>query len=224
MLLCRNNAATLSSSTSLHAAATSGSMSPRVLVQGGMQKFLNGDIPASIEYFDQADKSVPDGSLRPYLWQRGISYYYADRFEDGSRQFRDDVAVNPLDVEEIVWDIACLSRLSPPDGSKNYTPPANMMSLPPGRTDRRKIMGTVYKLFRGETSELELFRVGHQSNSKDEFYALFYLGLFCESRGETSKAENYMRSAVKTNYAKGVGVSDYMTGCARVHCQLRGWV
>lgn len=43
--------------------------------------------------------------------------------------------VNPLDVEEIVWDIASLSRLDP----KNI-PPSNMMSLPPGKKDRRKIM------------------------------------------------------------------------------------
>mgnify|MGYP007080234259 CR=1 FL=1 len=50
-------------------------------------------------------------------------------------KFRIDVKVNPLDVEEIVWDIASLSRLNP-----NQLPPPSMMSLPQGRTDRRKIM------------------------------------------------------------------------------------
>lgn len=58
----------------------------------------------------------------------------------------------------------------------------------------------------------------------DEFYSLFYLGLYCESIGETSKASYYMRAATRTEYAKGRGASDYMTSCARVHCQLRHWV
>ena len=57
----------------------------------------------------------------------------------------------------------------------------------------------------------------------DEFYSLFYLGLFCESRGETGKAENYMRAAVKTEYATKFGVRDYMTAVARVHCNERDW-
>ena len=57
----------------------------------------------------------------------------------------------------------------------------------------------------------------------DEFYALFYLGLYCEARGETSKAASYMQQAATTEYATGVGRGDYMTTCARMHCTLRGW-
>lgn len=52
-----------------------------------------------------------------------------------STKFRIDVNVNPLDVEEIVWDIASLSRLD-----SSAVPPPSMMSLPKGKTDRRKIM------------------------------------------------------------------------------------
>lgn len=193
--------------------------SPRALVSQGMEAFRNGDVEESIEYFDKADTKVPDGSLTPFLWQRGLSYYYADRFLDASKQFRIDVKVNPLDVEEIVWDIASLSRLNPSE-----IPPPSMMSLPEGKKDRRKIMGTVYSLFRGEATELDLASAGHQGNIADEFYALFYLGLYCESKGETTKAANYMKQAVKSEYAKGRGQGDYMTSCARVHCKLRGWM
>lgn len=57
----------------------------------------------------------------------------------------------------------------------------------------------------------------------DEFYSLFYLGLYCEIRGETSKARTYMRAAEDSKYATGPGNGDYMTSCARVHCKLRGW-
>jgi hypothetical protein len=65
--------------------------------------------------------------------------------------------------------------------------------------------------------------VALQIRMSDEFYSLFYLGLFCESRGEPSKAESYMRAAAKSQYAQGTGSVDYMTACAKIHCQLRHW-
>jgi hypothetical protein len=50
----------------------------------------------------------------------------------------------------------------------------------------------------------------------DEFYSLFYLGLFAEVRGEPEKAQAYMKRAVQTEYANFMGRGDYMTACARV--------
>jgi len=198
---------------------------PRTLVSRGMESFRNYDVPTSLSYFDKADALVPDGSLRPYLWQRGISYYYLDDFQRGSEQFRLDVAVNPLDVEEIVWDIACLARMDGKDGSPLPAfPPEKRMSLPQGKKDRRKIMGTVYSLYRGDgATEFDLRKAGHDGNISDEFYSLFYLGLYCEIRNETSKAEMYMKTAASSPYATGVGSGDYMSACAKVHCKLRGW-
>lgn len=212
-----NSAGTARSTTT---PATTGFESPRQLVLEGMNAFREGRVQQSIDYFDRADQAaVPPASLRPFLWQRGISYYYTNDFERGSNQFRYDVKVNPLDVEEIVWDIACLARLNP-----DTWPPASIMSLPDGKQDRRRIMSTLYSLFRGEASERDLAVAGHSNaNLSDEFYSLFYLGLYCEARGEAVKAENYMKAAAATRYATGIGAGDYMTSCARVHCRIRGW-
>ena len=38
-----------------------------------------------------------------------------------------------------------------------------------------------------------------------------------------TKAENYMKSAVRTRYAARVGSQDYMVDVAKVHCKVRGW-
>ena len=62
----------------------------------------------------------------------------------------------------------------------------------------------------------------YYNSVSDEFYSLFYLSLWCEAIGETSKAENYMRAAVKSPY--GQGANDYMTSVAKVHCKTRGWL
>lgn len=67
-------------------ASLGGDVSPRILVSQGMEAFRKGDIRGSIDLFDEADSRAPDGSLTPYLWQRGLSLYYADRFEDASKQ------------------------------------------------------------------------------------------------------------------------------------------
>eukprot|EP00984_Skeletonema_dohrnii_P025734 scaffold14909_cov172-Skeletonema_dohrnii-CCMP3373.AAC.2 len=180
--------------TSLHATSSSSinEDDPRTLIQNGMNSFRNGDVSTSLQYFDKANDSVPDKKLTPYLWQRGISYYYLDKFQEGHEQFSLDVRVNPLDVEEIVWDIACLARMN----DSGSFPVENQMSLPKGKKDRRKIMSTVYSLFRNDgATEYDLREAGHDSNISDEFYSLFYLGLYCEIRGETSKAEMYMKMA-----------------------------
>mmetsp|Transcript_40628 Transcript_40628/g.84565 ORF Transcript_40628/g.84565 Transcript_40628/m.84565 type:complete len:230 (+) Transcript_40628:91-780(+) len=190
----------------------------RRLISQGMATFRQGQVQKSIELFDGAEMEEPRFS--PYLWQRGLSYYYADEFTKAQEQFRTDVKVNPLDVEEIVWDIASALRLDP----TNF-PVKNALSLPPNQRDRRPIMATVYKLFRGEATEAELAAAGHSTGKpSDEFYSLFYLGLFAEARQERSKAEQYLRQSVHTQYALGSGSADYMTDVARVHCQLRGWM
>ena len=45
------------------------------------------------------------------LWQRGLSLYYARRFEDGSEQFLTDVSLNPNDTEETIWKFLCDAQL-----------------------------------------------------------------------------------------------------------------
>jgi len=80
----RHSATSLASSISPSAEAES----PRTLIRKGMQSFREGDVSSSLAYFDRADNAVDDGSLTPFLWQRGISYYYLDRFREGSEQAR----------------------------------------------------------------------------------------------------------------------------------------
>ena len=116
-------------------ATTEDRSTARSLVFQGMEAFRNGDVEGSIRLFDQAER-VQGPSLTPYLWQRGISYYYADDFAKASRQFRTDVQVNPSDTEEIVWDIASQLRLDP----ATKFPVPNQLALPVGSRDRRRIM------------------------------------------------------------------------------------
>ena len=44
-----------------------------------------GGVEESIKLFDAAEEADPRYATR--LWQRGLSYYYADRFKDAKRQW-----------------------------------------------------------------------------------------------------------------------------------------
>ena len=66
--------------------STAAETNPRILVNEGMDRFRRGDVGGSIDLFDTAEKKLP--GISPYLWQRGLSYYYADRFQEGSEQFK----------------------------------------------------------------------------------------------------------------------------------------
>ena len=71
------------------------------LVDQGVREFRNGDVKHSLQLFDEAIQLKP--SVKPYLWQRGISLYYDNQFKKCSQQFHDDLLVNPADTEEIIW-------------------------------------------------------------------------------------------------------------------------
>ena len=82
---------------------------------------------------------------RQRLWQRGLSYYYADRFKDARKQFLMDVAENPNDTEEAVWHLLAMART---EGLAKARP--QMIKM--GR-DPREVMRTVEEAFRNGDAE-----------------------------------------------------------------------
>jgi hypothetical protein len=139
-----------SSSNSINTNNSNSSYENRMLaqkyIQQGMLSFRLGNVLKSIELFNLAEQI--DTSITPYLWQRGISYYYNQQYKQASDQFRIDVQVNPFDVEEIVWDIASQVQYNKQQQrqhdvvskTKPIFPIPNQLSLPSGAKDRRRIM------------------------------------------------------------------------------------
>ncbi|XP_057503267.1 uncharacterized protein LOC130786854 isoform X2 [Actinidia eriantha] len=78
-------------------------------VRRGMLLFRQGDVMGSLAEFDKAIELDP--RQKAYLWQRGLSLYYLDRFDEGAEQFRLDVAQNPNDTEESIWCFLCEAQL-----------------------------------------------------------------------------------------------------------------
>ncbi|MBL8176737.1 MAG: tetratricopeptide repeat protein [Bryobacterales bacterium] len=180
-------------------------------VERGMDHFVAGEIPKSIEAFDKAVKLDPN--VEPHLWQRGISYYYTGQFEEGRKQFEIHRKVNPNDVENSVWWYLCMARL-------NRRAEAQEKLLPVG-PDERIPMTEVYSLYSGKGSEKEVLAAMEQGKPSDRelrmrrFYGYLYLGLFAEAAGNAAKARAQILKAVQQN------VGGYMWEVARTHLESK---
>jgi lipoprotein NlpI len=186
--------------------------SPRALVEQGMAEFRAGKVAESIESFESAAKQQP--SLRPHLWQLGISLYYAGEFEKGRKLFESHQTVNPQDVENAVWHYLCLSRT---DGVA-----AARKRFIPITDDRRIPMKEIHGLFAGTHSKEDVLAAAKAGNPSDSelkdrlFYAHLYIGLFEEAEKHSEESLKHMKLAA-TDYTQ----PHYMGSVARVHVKLR---
>jgi lipoprotein NlpI len=178
-----------------------------------MAKFTQGDVEGSITDFDLVVSSAPQRA--PYLWQRGLSLYYAERLREGSEQFRKDVAVNPNDTEEAVWAFLCEAR-DPGIGFEKARD--NLLKV--GK-DPRGYMREAYALFAGTGDEERLRATADDGGAAEDFYSWLYVALYREAKGDAAGAKTAMLNAVATPYGSRSG--DYMAALAEVHAKRRGW-
>jgi tetratricopeptide (TPR) repeat protein len=181
---------------------------PQIYIQRGMVYFKLGSITAAIGDFARAEHLNP--ALTPYLWQRGLAYYYADRFADGAKQFEVDLTVNGHDVEETVWRYLCQAQVQGVSAAR--------ASLLPMRHDSRPVMAWVYKLFAGECDAETVLAQHRDAGRRERFYSALYVGLYAEAERDAARARQYITQAAEMQV-----VDDYMGWVALVHQRLRGW-
>ena len=181
---------------------------PQVYIQRGMTHFKLGHIAEAIADFDRAEHL--NSALTPYLWQRGLAYYYAERFTDGAKQFEVDLTVNKHDVEETVWRYLCQAQL---EGTQ-----VARASLLPVRNEARPVMAWVYKLFAGECEAEMVLAQYRDVGRREQLYSHLYVGLYYEAEQDELRARQYITQAAAMQI-----VDDYMGWVAMVHQHLRGW-
>lgn len=165
--------------------------------------FERGDVAAAAAGFDQVAELLP--AQAPYLWQRGIALYYAERYGDCRTQFESHRAVNPNDVENAVWHYLCVARAE--------SPAAARAALLPVGPDSRVPMPEIYRMFRGDLAPDAILPAAGDHPS-GRFYAHLYLGLYHEAQGRPAAALDHIRTAAAERFARAGG---YMHMVARVH-------
>ena len=180
----------------------------------GSALFKLGKIDESIADFDKEIELAPD--REPYHWQRGISYYYAEEFERGRRQFESHRAVNANDVENAVWHYLCVARSTNAAEARD--------AFIPIVRDRRIPMMKIHAMFAGKVKPEAVFDAAEEGQpsaselTQSRFYAHLYVGLYYEVQGHADLAEKHILKAVES-----YPVKHYMGDVARVHAKLRGY-
>jgi lipoprotein NlpI len=180
--------------------------------QRGLLQFKAGKIKESIDDFDQYIERKPVAKISH--WQRGISYYYAGRYDDGRKQFEGYQDFDSNDVENAVWRFMCMVRK---DGQFAR---ARKEMLKIG-DDKRVPMRQVYDLFKGDLKLDDVLAACKQGSpgpaqlSQRLFYAHLYVGIYHDLLGDKKAALQHLRKAADEHR-----IGHYMWDVARIHRDL----
>jgi lipoprotein NlpI len=176
----------------------------------GSEQFILGHIQESLDDVDHFLKLQPKAA--PSHWKRGIALYYAGRYEDGRKQFKDGDKVFANDVENAVWHFLCNAKLKGIGKARD-----EMLKI--GKDDRVPMM-KAYDLFLGKCRPADVMATAEADDVPAElrkqqlFYAHLYLGLYYNALGDKRKALEHM-SLAAGKYRLG-----YMGDVAHVHAEL----
>jgi lipoprotein NlpI len=187
----------------------------------GSASFAAGKMNQCVAAYDEAIRLDP--TTEPYLWQRGLALYYADRFDDGVKQFETHQTVNSQDVENAVWHLLCAARVSDVEKARK--------KLIPITGDTRIPMSQIYEMFAGRMTPAEVLRSAKKTSARVKagshrqklqlYYAHLYTGLYHEMLKDRQAAVASLRKAAEVNPLEK---TNFMGQVARVDLMLRGKV
>lgn len=182
----------------------------------GGEQFKLGKIAESIADFNTFIKANPKEEAAH--WRRGISFYYAGKFDEGAKQFVDGQVAYGTDVENAFWHYLCVAKK---EGVKKAREGILPIKPEDGKfPDTRVPMKEVYDLIQGKTKPENVLEAAAKAKLNDEdkveatFYAHLYVALNYEAEGDTKKALETMAIAHKNK------ISHYMWDVANVHLKL----
>ncbi len=180
----------------------------RSYIYRGMTYFKLNRLISSLQDFNQAEKLNPQ--LTPYLWQRGLTYFYLGKYAQGARQFELDLSIQSQDIEETLWYFLCLAQLEGVDVAKEC-----LLSV---KYDPRLIIRQIYQFFAGQCNLSTVLKIAQEEGLRGLFYGNLYIGLYYEAYGNYERSQFHIQEAIKHK------TNDYMWHLACVHQQIRGTV
>ena len=184
----------------------------------GGEQFKLGKIKESIDDFNTFIKSSPKDEAAH--WRRGISFYYAGKYDEGAKQFVDGQIAYGTDVENAFWHYLCVARKESPEKARKGILPIELSAG--GRfPDTRVPMKEIYDLIRAKGKPADVLaavanaKLDAEDKNEATFYANLYLGLYYDADGNAEKSREHMTVAVEKHK-----ISHYMWDVANVHLKL----
>jgi lipoprotein NlpI len=162
-----------------------------------------GKVKESIADFDEYIERKPEAKISH--WQRGISYYYARRYDEGRKQFEGYQEFDSNDVENAVWRFMCMTRSDGIDKARK-----TILKI---GDDKRVPMRQVYDLYKGDLKPEDVLAAAKEDGQR--FYAHLYVGIYYDLIDEKKKAFEHLNRATED-----FRIGHYMWDVARVHRDL----
>jgi lipoprotein NlpI len=175
----------------------------------GREHFRLGEIDTSLADFNKLVELKP--KLEPQQWERGITAWYAGKYELGAKQFELYQTYHDQDVENSVWRYLCVV---PTEGVEKAR--KNMLPI---KNDPRVPMMDIYEMYRGNKTPEEVLAAAKAGSPSPEklktqlFYANLYVGLYYESLGKPDLAKPHILDAAKNR------IGHYMGDVAVIHAK-----
>ena len=179
---------------------------PRLYIARGMLYFQLGKLNNSLKDFNKAEELNPQ--LTPYLWHRGLTYYYLRKYAKAARQFELSLSINSQDMESTLWFFLSIAQLEDIAAAQD--------SLLNAKDDIRPYMSHIYQVFAGLYSVDILTNLNGDCDRYQRFYAHFYAGLYYEAKKNSEKSASLINKAISYQ------IDDYMWSVACTHQLLRG--
>ncbi|XP_024531544.1 uncharacterized protein LOC112346547 [Selaginella moellendorffii] len=177
----------------------------------GMELFVEGDLNGSLEFFDKCLEVLPDDL--PYLWQRGLTLFYLNKFEEAATQFRENIKARPDDTEELVWCFLCDAHI---DGLEEAR-----KRLPPIGDDDRPFMNKIYELYKNGGDPQQMLSDLGVDDGQEYFYMALYAALYYDAQKNLEAAKATMEAACRSSY--GSKAKDYVAYITKIHSKTRNW-
>ena len=173
----------------------------------GREHFRLGKIDESMADFNKLVELKP--KLEPQQWERGITAWYAGKYELGAKQFELYQTYHDQDVENSVWRYLCVAATEGVEKARE-----NMLPI---KNDPRVPMMEIYDLYRGKKMPEDVLAAAKAGDPPPDrlqtqlFYANLYLGLYYESLGQPDLAKPHIQDAAKNR------IGHYMGDVAAIH-------
>ncbi len=164
---------------------------PQAVFDKAKADFADDNMQVSADGFDRLVELRPD--LAAGLWERGVTLYYAERYDACIAQFESFHMVNPNDVENAAWHFLCVAQSESPERARR--------ALMPMGLDSRVPMRQIYELYSGAVSA-DVVLAAADGHPSAVFFAHFYVGLYADVLGDRETALEHMRAAVDDDYPR----------------------
>ena len=178
---------------------------PRLYINRGMMYFKLGRLQESLKDFNKAEELNPQ--LTPYLWQRGLTYYYLKKYAKAARQFELNLSIQSQALESTLWFFLCIAQLENVDSARDC--------LLPIRDDVRPYMQRIYQVFAGNYKPDTLTNLNSTGDRYQLFYSNFYGGLYYEAQKDLENSSFLIAKAIHYK------IDQYIWYVASTHQHLR---